>query len=157
MPVLVLNICLALVWVALTGGLSVGNFFAGFAIGYGIIWVTRDAIGARGYVAKVPSVVRFGLYFLKLFAGASVRITVEIVTPTNTMRPAILAVPLDANTDTEILLLASLITLTPGSFALDVSPDRRFLFVHEMYVADPDKARAAIKDGIEKRLLEVLR
>jgi multicomponent Na+:H+ antiporter subunit E len=154
---LVFNMFLALAWVALTGGLTAGNFLAGFVVGYGIIWITRDAIGARGYVTKVPQVIRFSFYLLKLFASASFRVTMEIITPANTMRPGILAIPLDATTETEILLLASLITLMPGSFALDVSPDRRVLYVHDMYVGDPERARAEIKQGIERRLLEVLR
>jgi len=154
---LVLNVFLALAWVALTGGLSVENFFAGFVVGYAVIWLARDAVGAQGYVTKVPGVIRFGVYFLGLFARASVRITVEILTPRDTMRPAIIAVPLDAKTDTEILILSSLITLTPGSLTLDVSSDRRYLYVHEMYATDPEQMRAELKDGLERRLLEVLR
>lgn len=153
----ILNIFLALAWVALTGGLSVENFFAGFAVGYGVIWLARDAIGAQTYVMKVPRVIRFGFHFLGLFARSSIRLTVEIMTIRNTMRPAILAVPLDAATDTEILILASLITLTPGGLALDVSPDRKYLYVHEMYVGDPERARAELKDSLERRLLEVMR
>ena len=154
---IVLNIFLALAWVALTGGLSAENFFAGFVVGYAVIWIARDAIGARGYVTKVPRVIMFGFYFLWLFARASLRVTVEILTPGNTMRPAIIAVPLDASTDTEILILSSLVTLTPGSLSLDISADRRYLYVHEVYVTDPEQARAELKNGLEKRLLEVLR
>jgi multicomponent Na+:H+ antiporter subunit E len=153
----VLNIFLALAWVAFTGGLTVENFFAGFAVGYGVIWLTRDAIGAQGYVSKVPSVLGFALFFLILFAKASLRVTVEILTPRETMRPAIIAVPLEASTETEILLLSSLITLTPGSLTLDVSADRKFLYVHDMYADDPERAKAEIKDGLERRLLEVMR
>jgi multicomponent Na+:H+ antiporter subunit E len=154
---LVLNIFLALAWVALTGGLTAENFFAGFVVGYAVLWLVRDAIGAGGYVTKVPRVIRFAFYFLGLFARSSLRITAEIITPRNTMRPAIIALPLDASTDTEILILSSLITLTPGSLTLDVSSDRRCLYVHEMYVTDPEHARAELKNGLEKRLLEVLR
>ena len=122
-----------------------------------MIWIARDAIGAQRYVTKVPRVLRFALYFLGLFARASWRITVEIITPQKTMRPAIIAVPLDASTDMEILILSSLITLTPGGLALDVSSDRQYIYVHEMYVTDPEHARAELKNGLERRLLEVLR
>jgi len=73
------------------------------------------------------------------------------------MRPGILAVPLDAQSDAEITLLANLLTLTPGTLSLDVSPDRRFLYVHIMYITDADATRRRIKDGFERRVLEVLR
>jgi multicomponent Na+:H+ antiporter subunit E len=72
------------------------------------------------------------------------------------MRPGIIAVPLDATRDSEILLLAALINLTPGSVALDVSPDRTLLYVHVMYMDDPDTARAEIKEGFERRVLRLL-
>jgi multicomponent Na+:H+ antiporter subunit E len=67
------------------------------------------------------------------------------------------AIPLDARTDTEITLLANLITLTPGSVSLDVSSDRRFLYLHAMYIDDLEEFRRSIKDTLEHRVLEVLR
>ena len=60
-------------------------------------------------------------------------------------------------TDLEITLLANLITVTPGSFSLDVSDDRSVLYVHAMYVDDPEALRREIKDGFERRVLELLR
>jgi multicomponent Na+:H+ antiporter subunit E len=73
------------------------------------------------------------------------------------MRPGIIAVPLDATGDGEIVLLAALINLTPGSVALDISPDRKTLYVHSMYVDSTEAARAEIKDGYERRVLQLLR
>ena len=66
-------------------------------------------------------------------------------------------VPLDATTDAEIALLANLVTLTPGTLSLDVSADRRVLYVHGMFVDDPDELRRAVKQGFERRVLELLR
>ena len=70
---------------------------------------------------------------------------------------AIVAVPLDAKTDAEITMLANLITVTPGSFSLEVSADRSVLYVHAMYVDDPETFRREIKNGFERRVLELLR
>jgi multicomponent Na+:H+ antiporter subunit E len=41
--------------------------------------------------------------------------------------------------------------------ALDVSADRRVMYVHVMYIRTPDAARAEIKDGFERRVLGLLR
>jgi multicomponent Na+:H+ antiporter subunit E len=70
-------------------------------------------------------------------------------------RPGIVAIPLDVEGDAAIVLLANLITLTPGAFSLDVSGDRRVLFIHTLY-AD-DAFRREIKEGFERRVIEVLR
>ena len=54
-------------------------------------------------------------------------------------------------------MLANVITLTPGTLSLDVSEDRRTLYVHGMFVDDPEAFRREIKDGFERRIEELLR
>ena len=68
-----------------------------------------------------------------------------------------MAVPLALDRDAEIALLANLITLTPGTLSLDVSPDRRTLYVHAMATTSPDDLRREIQQGFERRILEVFR
>ena len=79
-----------------------------------------------------------------------------MVTPTHYMKPAVIAVPLDARTEGEIALVANLISLTPGTLSLDVSSDRRVLYLHVMYLDDLEQTRAQIKQ-FEARVLELLR
>jgi multicomponent Na+:H+ antiporter subunit E len=73
--------------------------------------------------------------------------------------PGVVAIPLDARTDAEITLLANLITLTPGSVTLDLSEDRSVLYVHAMYIdgGDVEAYRRSVKEGLERRVLELLR
>jgi multicomponent Na+:H+ antiporter subunit E len=73
------------------------------------------------------------------------------------MKPGIVKIPLTANTDLEITLLANLISLTPGTLSLDVSDDRKVLYVHAMYVKDREQFILGIKNGFEKKLLEIIR
>jgi multicomponent Na+:H+ antiporter subunit E len=105
-------------------------------------------------VLRLPGFV--ALYLWEL-VRASLRVAHDALTPTHYMRPAILAVPLDAQSDLEILLLANFLTMTPGSVCLDVSADRRVLYVHAMYVDDPEAARREIKTTVERRVIELLR
>jgi len=53
----------------------------------------------------------------------------------------------------------NLITLTPGSVSLDLSEDRRVLYVHAMYIdgGDVEAYRRSVKEGLERRVLELLR
>ncbi len=73
--------------------------------------------------------------------------------------PGVVAIPLDAHTDAEITMLANLITLTPGSVCLDLSEDKRLLYVHAMYIdgGDIEAYRRSVKEGLERRVLELLR
>jgi multicomponent Na+:H+ antiporter subunit E len=105
----------------------------------------------------VHLVAGLGLFFLRELVRANLRLAFDVATPTYHMKPGIVALPLDVTKDSEILLLAMLINLTPGSVALDVSNDRRVMYVHVMYISSPDDARAEIKQGFERRILRLFR
>jgi multicomponent Na+:H+ antiporter subunit E len=94
----------------------------------------------------------FLAYFLWELILANLRVAYDVVTIRHFMRPGILAVPLEAHTDFEITALANLISLTPGTLSLDVSTDRKVLFVHVMYLGDIQEFKR-----LESRLLKVLR
>jgi multicomponent Na+:H+ antiporter subunit E len=75
------------------------------------------------------------------------------------MEPGVIGVPLDARSDVEITVLANLISLTPGTLGLEVSPDRRTLFVHAMHLegSDAEALRRTLKHDFEGRVLRVFR
>lgn len=150
-----LNTLLAIAWAALSGELTRESLFGGFILGYFMLWVSRRALGCDTYVRKVSQVVRFALYFAWELLQANFRVAYEVLTPGQHMRPAIVAIPLDVQKDVEIILLANVITLTPGTLSLDVSTDRRVLYVHSMYVADIEAFRRSIKQGFERRIEEL--
>ena len=71
--------------------------------------------------------------------------------------PDIVHVPLDVSTDLEISLLANMVSLTPGSLSLDITADKKHMVVHAMFAPEHEKVIREIKDGLEKRILEVTR
>ncbi|MBZ0292846.1 MAG: Na+/H+ antiporter subunit E [Anaerolineae bacterium] len=151
-----LNVLLAVAWAALNGQFSPEFLLSGFILGYAMLWISRRALGCGGYVTKVPRVIRFFAYFLWELFSANLRVAWEVITPRFHMRPAIVAIPLSLESDLEITLLAQLITLTPGTLSIDVSSDKRVLYVHSMYVNDIDAFRRSIKDGFERQIRELL-
>lgn len=97
-----------------------------------------------------------GLFVTELVVSA-LRVAVLALTPKIKLRPAIVAYPLTVTSDPEITLLANLITLTPGTLSVDVSADRRTLFIHAIDVADREVLISAIAGGFETKVLEVFR
>lgn len=150
-----LNILLALAWTALTGQFNPVNFMSGFVLGYLVLWLVQRVAGPSNYFKKVSQVISFVLFFVGALIRANLRVAYEVITLTHTMRPGVVAVPLELQTDAAITLLANLITLTPGTLSLDVSADRRILYVHTMYVDDVEQFRREIKEGFERRVMEV--
>ena len=155
---LVGNILLALAWAAMQRDFSLMNLLAGYALGYFILMalVKGGVLEPSRYVSKVHFAIGLMAFFLWELVLANMRLAPDVATPRFQMTPGILAVPLDATHDSEILLLAMLINLTPGSVALDVSEDRKVMYVHVMYMASADAARAEIKTGFERRVLQLL-
>ena len=156
---LVGNLLLALAWAALQAEFTLANLLVGYGIGYLILaaLVKGGVFPESRYVGKVSLAAGLGLFFLWELIYANLRLARDVITPRFSMSPGIVAVPLDATRDSEILLLAALINLTPGSVALDVSADRKQLYVHVMYMTDAEAARAEIKNGFERRVLQLLR
>ncbi|MGF1477821.1 MAG: Na+/H+ antiporter subunit E [Geminicoccaceae bacterium] len=156
MNVLALNTFLALGWSALVGSFTLTNLLLGFGIGYAVLWVARPLFGSTTYFERVWRVVRLALFFVYELIVSSLRVVWDVITPAHRSRPGIIAMPLDAKGDAEILLVANLISLTPGSLSLDVSSDRKPLYIHAMFVEDPDLLRAEMKTGLERRVIEAL-
>ena len=151
-----LNILLALSWIALTGQFSPINFIEGFALGYIMLWFVQRTTGQVTYFTKVRHVLSFAAFFAWELLLANLRVAYSVLAPRKRLRPGIVAVPLDVQTDTEITLLVNLITLTPGTLSLDVSDDRNVLYVHTLYVDDVNEFRCQIKQGFERRVRELL-
>jgi multicomponent Na+:H+ antiporter subunit E len=156
--VLLGNLLLALAWAALSGEFSLANLVTGHVLGYLILLalVKGGVLQSSPYVGKVALGLGLAAFFLWELVRANLRLALDVATPSFQMKPGILAVPLDARRDPEILLLAMLINLTPGSVALDVSDDRTVMYVHVMYIDSPEAARAEIKNGFERRVLQLL-
>ena len=151
------NILLAVLWAALTGHLTPFHLAVGFVLGALVLSFVQRENGSPRYLVKLRQSAGLALFFLGELILSNLRVAYDVVTPRHHMRPGIVAVPLDAETDAEITLLANLVTLTPGTLSLDVSADRRFLYVHSMYIDDVETTRRRIKNGFERRVLEVLR
>ncbi len=153
---LLLNILLAIAWVALTGDYQAGNFAIGFILAYLVLRLTQHSQAAARYVKQLQLGVFFVGFFLKELVVSSLRVTIQVLKPKMEMHPAVVAIPLDVTTDAAITLLGNLITLTPGTLTLDVSSDRSTMYVHTMNVGDDvESFRHSIKNGFERRILEV--
>lgn len=151
------NLLLALAWTALMGELTLTNLVTGFVLGHLVVTLmAAGGVVSSAYGDRTRALFSLAGFLCREFLVANVRMAVDVVLPAGRMRPGIIRVPLDVRDDYQILALSTLINLTPGSLALDVSADRSVMYVHVMHVTTPDEARAHIKDHFEQRVLRVL-
>lgn len=157
MNLLFLHILLTFAWMALTGGFTSTNFVVGFVLAIPVIWLSQRGEGTFLLMVRLRRIISFSGFFLWELIKANLRVAHDVLTRRHHMRPGVIAVPLDTLTDMEILLLTTLITLTPGTLSLDVSSTRSTLYIHAMYIDDPEEFRQTIRQGYERRVREVLR
>jgi multicomponent Na+:H+ antiporter subunit E len=157
---------LTLIWVALQGSLSLGNVLLGLVFGVAILRVSRplfddrdpseggQASGGMRPLRRLWRVLVLLVVFLRELVVSALQVARYTLQPTLQIRPAIVEYPLDVQTPREITVLANLISLTPGTLSLDVSPDSKYLYVHAISVYSDDGADviAGIKDSLEKHV-----
>lgn len=151
-----INLFLAVVWIALTDTLNVQGVIMGFIIGFGALWVAQPLFGEPGmYFVRTLRIVQLALYFTWDLASSSVKVAAAVLRPSSIKTSGIIEMPLDAESDVEILLVANLISLTPGTLSIDVSEDRKTLYVHAMFADDPAAEVQGLKDGMERMVRRV--
>lgn len=154
-----MNLLLAFIWIALTGSLMFSNFYFGFLLGFFILWLMNRNESDKRYFNRVPKIIWFILYFIYEMIKANMEVAYGVLKPRFGMQPAIVKYPLHAESDFEVNMLATIISLTPGSLIMDISEDKKVLYIHVMHLKNDDKDLfiSKIERGYERRLLEIIR
>lgn len=152
-----LVILLALGWGGITGNFSGLNLLFGGMIGGLAVLLLRDYLSTPTALRKLRHIVALVLLFIFELFMSAIRVALIVIRPDikAALRPAIVAVPLTVKTDAEITLLANMITLTPGTLSIDVSPDKSVLYVHALALPSRDALIADIASGFERKVKEV--
>ena len=147
------SILLALAWAALQGEITLVNLVVGYGLGYIIIaLLAKGGVMPSTLASRTAHAIELMGFFVWELVLANVRVAADVLRPRTGIRPAVVAIPLDVTTDGEILLLSMLINITPGSVTIDLSDDRRTLYVHVMHMSSPEASRREIKEGFERRV-----
>jgi len=150
-------IYLAIVWAALTGSFTLLNFGFGLLLGWLALYLVREQLDTRrGRYRGVGILSLVGIFVRELLLSGW-RVSKLVVSPRMDLKPGIFAYPLSVDRDFEITLLANMITLTPGTLSVDVSEDRRTLYVHALDCSDVQASIAEIRNGFERKIEEAFR
>jgi multicomponent Na+:H+ antiporter subunit E len=149
----VVSILLALAWAALQGDITLANLLVGYGVGYVILaLLAKGGVLPSTLVSRGAHAVGLAGFFAWELIVANMKVAIDVLRPRTTIQPAVVAIPLDVTSDGEILLLSMLINITPGSVTIDLSDDRRTLYVHVMHMVSAEASRREIKEGFERRV-----
>lgn len=165
---LALNVLLALAWMVLNNAYGPADLAVGLLFGFLVLRVSWRALADEPFIlgrylrfaSGRPAVMTWRwLRFLAFGFGEIVKSNIAVaravLTPKMQLRPGIVAIPLDLKSDEGITTLANLITLTPGTVTLDISSDRKTLYIHAFEVTDAEALRRDTKAAFERRVQEL--
>lgn len=159
LPHPLLSLLLLVCWLWLNNTLAPGHVLLGAVLGVGIPYVTRRFWPEPLVVRRPLRVVEYAAVVLYDIVVANLQVAVIILGPLSRLRPAFVRVPLDLRTDFAVTVLASTVTLTPGTVSVEVEDDGtgcRWLVVHALRCLDADDMVRTIKARYERRLKEIL-
>jgi multicomponent Na+:H+ antiporter subunit E len=159
MNVVLLTIIFAIGWAAATSSFTLPNLLLGTAVAAGGLYIVRRYVTRPSFFPRALRIIALGVTFVRELVLSALRVARLVIRPDLNahIRPAIVAFPLTATSDAEITLLANLITLTPGTLSVDVSEDRRCLFIHAIHVTDREAFIREIADGFERQVMGAFR
>lgn len=137
---------LTALWVLLWGNASVANVAGGFAIALSVLILARQAPTNRANPDESPrlrvlALVHLGAFVLYELVKANLLLAWEIVTPTNKIHTGVIAVPLRTDSDLAMMVVASVITLTPGTVTIEARNRPSVLYVHVLHLHDIEEVR----------------
>lgn len=151
----VLSAAIFLLWAALTNAASLGTLLLGAALGVALPLATQrfwpDAPRLRHPAAILRLAARVALDILV----ANLAVARRVLGPLDRLRPAFVEVPLELRDPFAATLLASIVSLTPGTVSIDVDRTRWVLALHALDAPDPRQLIATIKARYEAPLLEI--
>lgn len=149
------NLLIAFLWVGLVPLFGLADYLIGFGIGFLAI-----AFYKRPYIRRTYDLLYFLVYTLWQIVLSNLILAKVILQPRLAINPGIVAVPLTASSGLEIMTLASVISLTPGTISVDLGQNERgerLLYVHILTTSDPATFQTEVKETFERLLLRVTR
>ncbi len=155
LPYPVLSLMLFAVWLLLVAEVSVAHVLLALFLAWGIPQLCRPFLtGLPSILQPIAAIRLVGLVTYDIVL-ANVTVARLVLGPTARLNPAFVQVPLALTQPLSISLLASIITMTPGTVSSELSLDNKMLLVHALDCDDPEALVADIKQRYEKPLLEI--
>ncbi|MBQ4831698.1 Na+/H+ antiporter subunit E [Pseudoalteromonas sp. MMG010] len=166
LPTPIFSLFLFVVWLLLNNSASIGHILLGTILALSIPLITFS------FRDRQPTIIKPSLALKQLFivlydiVVANIEVALLILGANKKLRPAFIKVPIDLTHDLPITILASCVSLTPGTVSADVYPikenllegeqiGQRYLLIHVLDLDDEEALITLIKQRYEMPLKEI--
>ena len=123
-----------LVWMLLTWPIDFQHVIVGIVVAAFISILTGDLFIRKATHLKRASRYLWFLYYVPMFLWeclkANIDVALRVLSPKMPINPGIVKVKTSLKSDTGLTFLANSITLTPGTFCIDIDAEEGVLYIH---------------------------
>lgn len=145
---------LLVVWLLLNG-LSAGQLLLGGLLSLAIPIITAPFADRQSRVVKPMSMA---VYVVRLFWDifvSNLEVARRVIATNRKLNPGFIAYPLQLTGDFPLTVLASTISLTPGTVSVDFSDDKKWLYIHALHIDSEQEIIDSIRSRYEQPLQEI--
>lgn len=155
----ILNLFIAFLWMLFQDEdvFRLPTFVAGFFVGIVIVFLMRRFFGGRFYLHKLLSVIKLIFIFISETLQSAVVVIKQVLSPQIKIKPGIFRYETILEGDWEVTTLALLLTLTPGSVVMEVTPEGNVFYIHAMDIIKTKDDLISSLNRFEKAIMEVTR
>lgn len=155
LPMPLLSVLLLIVWLLLMNGVALGHWLLGGFLAIVIPLITKPFWEAQPRIKKPWLMVRYFFRVLLDIVVTNLEASKVILDPLGRARPAFVEYPLTLQENFAITMLASTITLTPGTVSAHLRMDGKTLLIHVLDVDDIGDMKRYIHERYERPLKEI--
>ena len=130
MPMPLHSFFLLIVWLMLNTTLSLGHILLGSVLAIVIPLLCAPLRVPQPKVKRPLKAISYAFVVLKDIVVANIEVALLVIGPMNKIKPGFVAVPIDLTGTLPVTVLASTVTMTPGTVSADISKDEKWLYVH---------------------------
>jgi multicomponent K+:H+ antiporter subunit E len=151
-----LSVLILASWLLLQGSLDPVHWLWGGILGLLLPWLAHDFIDApAGPVRSVRAIARLASRVVGDIVRANLTVARLVLDPRRQPRPAWVWVDSTLQDPRAFVLLATIVTMTPGTVSCVLDEQRRRILVHALDADDPQAVAAEILQRYEQPLKEI--
>lgn len=152
-----------IIWMLLGWPIDAQHMIVGILVAGFVAFLTGDLFTRRPHHFGQISRYLWFCYYVPLFLWeclkANIDVAARVLNPNLPINPGIVKVKTSLRSDTALTFLANSITLTPGTFCVDILPEEGILYIHWIDVKSQDVQEATEQivktfEGVLKRIFE---
>ncbi|KZN13756.1 Na+/H+ antiporter subunit E [Marinomonas sp. TW1] len=149
------TVLLFVVWLLLNNSMSVGHIVLALFFAITIPMLVNGMRDEHPKILKPWKAICYVLMVMKDIVVANVEVALWIIGPVKKLKPGFVAIPINIQSDLGITILASTVSLTPGTVSAEVSEDKQWLYIHALHLDNGSELIETVKQRYEKPIKEI--